>query len=347
MLHTFAAGLALCALPALAAAQEVAGRAVDSLDARPLPGALVVLRDSAGTVRARAFTSASGEYRLRAPRAGTFMLTVEYVGYASPPPRSVQLAANARTRESFELKPAALSLAALEVNAGTRGCSRIEEESGTQALWEEARKALGAALLAEQDAMIRFTMQRYRLETASDGTILSESLYMLPNVHGSTTFKVADPAELHRDGWFRRTPQGNVHYGPDARTLLSPEFLESHCFSARRGADGTRAGLTFRPHPRSKVTDISGTIWLDARSAALERVEFTYANLPQPYEEYPATGTIEFRRLDNGAWIISAWRIAMPLLRADMAVGTNTVGRYGTLEEGASVVDAVPVRAGS
>ena len=346
MLRTLAAGLALWALPALAAAQEVAGRAVDAVDARPLPGALVLLRDSAGTMHARTFTSASGEYRLRGPRAGSFLLTIEYVGYASPPPRSVQLRPDARAQESFELKPAALSLAALEVNAGTRGCSRIEEASGTQALWEEARKALESALLAEQNAMIRFTMQRYRLETASDGTILSESMHALKNIHGSTTFKVAEPAELHSEGWFRRTPQGNVHYGPDARTLLSPEFLESHCFSARRDADGKRAGLTFRPHPRSKVTDISGTIWLDAATAALERVDYTYANLPQPYDAYPATGTVEFRRLDNGAWIISAWRIAMPLLRADMALGRNAVGRYGTLEEGATVVDAVPVRTG-
>ena len=237
--------------------------------------------------------------------------------------RNVELTAQSHLRESFELHAAALSLAALEVKAGTRGCSRIEESPETQKLWDEARKALEAALLAEQDAMLRFTVQRYRREIASDGTIVSESLLPRQSLHGSTTFRVAEPADLHRKGWVRHTPQGNVHYGPDARTLLSPEFLELHCFSARRDAAAERAGLNFRPHPSSDIADITGTIWLDATSAALELVEFTYTNLPQPFDEYPAMGSVAFRRLPNGAWILGAWHIAMPLLRADMGVGSS------------------------
>jgi hypothetical protein len=60
------------------------------------------------------------------------------------------------------------------------------------------------------------------------------------------------------------------------------------------------------------VPDISGSLWLDATTLALETLVFRYEGLAHGIESDLVGGRIEFQRLPNGAWIIPEWFIRMP-----------------------------------
>ena len=75
--------LAGLALPAPGAFAQVVRGEVVTRDSVPVRGAILVLMDSLGAEPARALTGVGGVFELRAPRAGTYRLRVEAVGYAS------------------------------------------------------------------------------------------------------------------------------------------------------------------------------------------------------------------------------------------------------------------------
>ncbi|HEU4884248.1 MAG TPA: carboxypeptidase-like regulatory domain-containing protein [Longimicrobium sp.] len=68
------------AAPCAAHAQTVQGRVVDGATQQPVAGAMVLLEDAQGEAGA-AFSEADGSFRVTAPAAGEFRLTVDKPGY--------------------------------------------------------------------------------------------------------------------------------------------------------------------------------------------------------------------------------------------------------------------------
>jgi len=112
-------------------------------------------------------------------------------------------------------------------------------------------------------------------------------------------------------------------HGPDARVLLSSDFADSHCFRIvdsagleEEQAAGERwVGLAFEPAPEpASVIRIGGTLWLDRASGELRQVQFQY-RWYEPRRQIWAPwgagsgGTIRYRGLDDGRWIIEWWEL--------------------------------------
>ena len=58
----------------------------------------------------------------------------------------------------------------------------------------------------------------------------------------------------------------------------------------------------------------SGVLWVDRRTAELERLTFQYEGLPDHMRRFGAEGEVRFQRLDNGIWIIPQWWVRSPLV---------------------------------
>jgi hypothetical protein len=99
------------------------------------------------------------------------------------------------------------------------------------------------------------------------------------------------------------------------REHSSNAFIRDHCFGLA-GAPRNRpdlVGLSFEPARDRRTADITGTIWLDARSYELRHIEFRYTMLPRSLPNADRVGgEVYYARLTSGAWIVSRWFIRMP-----------------------------------
>lgn len=313
-------GLALLALAVVrpAGAQEVAGRVVEEGTGAPVPGALVALRDSAGAEVAQTLTRGSGAYAIRAPRPGRYVLTVRRIGYRDWSSDPLRLAEGETTSLRAEVPVEAVELAEIEVEASER-CTRSPESGPrTARLWDEAQKALTAARLTEGEANLRYRVVDYRrkLDAEADD-VLSEDTSVRSGV-GLRPYHSFRGERLAETGYVVPDPGGETatYYAPDARALLSDAFLRTHCFWVRDdppGGDDDLVGLAFRPVDDREKPDIEGVLWLDRATAELRRLEFDYVDADHPPNAEHAGGRVEFRRLENGAWVIPRWWIRIPV----------------------------------
>jgi hypothetical protein len=90
----FAFLAALLTIPCAASAQAVRGVIIGRGDSSGVPGAVVFLLDASGGVAARALTNERGEFRLGAPRAGSYRIRAMRIGYRPVVTAAVRLAAD-------------------------------------------------------------------------------------------------------------------------------------------------------------------------------------------------------------------------------------------------------------
>ena len=109
-------------------------------------------------------------------------------------------------------------------------------------------------------------------------------------------------------------PGGDVYRAPDAATLLSDQFVRSHCYAAIRGYgnESGLSGLEFKPARVAGLPELTGVLWLDPKDNSLRALNFDYVNLPIPLRIARTTGRVEFQQLPNGQWMVPRWYIRMP-----------------------------------
>jgi hypothetical protein len=109
-----------------------------------------------------------------------------------------------------------------------------------------------------------------------------------------------------------------MYAAPDAKLLLSDEFVATHCFRALpvRRADTLR-GLEFQPVPGRALPDVRGAIWVNRTSSELRHLEYGYTGLPGLVQSLGPGGRLEFIRLNSGEWIVSHWFIRMVRFEQD------------------------------
>ncbi len=98
---------------------------------------------------------------------------------------------------------------------------------------------------------------------------------------------------------------------PDSEVLLSDLFLDTHCLTVVSGKDEDSGlmGLVFRHLENRGVTDISGVLWLDEKSARLKRLDVRYENMPaldrvRSRVRNQIGGQVVFEGLPTGAWLV-------------------------------------------
>ncbi len=127
-----------------AEAQSLRGTLLHEITGAPVSGAYIVLLSSDSTEVTRALTNPLGQFRIDAPRAGTYRVRTERIGYRSVVSSLFELTESEVGRVELTVEPVVLRLDMLTIE-GADECRVIGDQAiQVLAVWEEARKALTA-----------------------------------------------------------------------------------------------------------------------------------------------------------------------------------------------------------
>lgn len=337
----------LLATPLSAQQLVVHVRAAES--GRPIAGAVVSVLDSAGTTRGEGLTSADGTWRARVALATRARFRVRRIGFA-PHFSEWHRVDPARLLEVTLRVPAdRITLAKVVVTARGKRCSR-QDLAATEAgaLWDQIHTALAATEASRLDALVRTSVRTHESWLDRQGNVESTRL-VGTTLSGAVPFATRSPDSLSRFGYAEVARDGEgTYYGPDARLLLSPQFLAEHCFWLERGRGATAGlvGLGFAPVDGRRVPDIAGTLWVDEATSALRFLDYRYENLRLPAPAKLTGGRVVFEALPSGAWMVRSFSIRMPRFRQyGERPGPLTLGGYVLASGDAAVLGQVnPIR---
>lgn len=338
----------LFAAPCAAAAQAVRGELREEGTGTAVSGAFVVLVDSAGRRVAAALSDGDGGFALAAPHPGRYTVRAERVGYAVTASAPLALGPGQSVALPLTTGARPVLLQGVVARGESRGCQVRPGAGSAAAVWEEARKALAAAAWAQEQELVRFALVRRVREMDLRMHVTRETAMPETRV-GSRPFE-SPPARLLADsGYIFTRADGTMYTAPDARVLLSDEFLDLHCFQVEpgKGDEAGHVGLAFRPVRGRGTADIAGTIWLDARTSELRHLEFRYTGLRMRGPTDRLGGRVEFERLPTGAWIVRRWWIRTPVVVLEQArrmPRTRVERVVGFREIGGEVTEVVPAQ---
>lgn len=307
MLRALAVCTALLAAGPLGA-QTVRGVLVDDA-ARPVSGAIVVLVYPGGAADGGAMTDAEGRFTLVAALPGRYTVRAERTGY-----RTAEVVVDLGAGETVDVRLATavqlFVLPTVDVVAERRCTIRPGQGMAAYALWDEARKALRSAAFLQEAERLEYTVRTYRSEIVMRTGRMNRQ-YDDPRRVTGRPFVTLAPAQLAAEGYVRTETDSVAFYGPDAQALLSNEFLDTHClYVDDEAADAQTVALAFEPvERRRRIVDIRGVLRIDRRTGGLRAVEYEYVAPLSSAWPSPGGGTVEFQRLENGAWMVSRWRI--------------------------------------
>jgi hypothetical protein len=319
-------GAAFLSRAVCANAQDVRVEVVEAATGKPIIGANVALFDSSGAIPlGGGFSDQGGRTNLRAPVRGPYRVRADKVGFDTW--TSVQLMLGDRP----VLVRAGMAPTRAPAPVVMRSESACQQMTGpgTPAgdIWAELKKALTASAMTEAQGLVPLDVDLYERVLDRDLGIVSERNEQRVRISRRPVTGISwDQADSTRRG---DASGSDVYRAPDAATLVSDQFVKSHCFSAIRGY-GQESGLTgleFRPARVAGQPELTGVLWLDPKSNALRSINFDYVNLPIPLRIARTTGRLEFEQLPGGHWIIPRWYIRMP-----------RVARVNSAEPGAAPV---------
>jgi PAS domain-containing protein len=340
LVTSVACAMLACAHPL--AAQAVSGRVSDAAGGASAAGVLVVLLDAAGAQKAGALTDAQGRFSVAAPAAGRWRVRAERVGRATAFAGPFDLAAGEVREVALSLHPLAVALDALVVEG--RGQCRPHPEDGerTQALWEEARKALNSTAWSQSRDALRMEASTYRRELDPATLSVRDEQRQARTVRARQLFAALPAESLAANGYVRTARDGtSTYYAPDAAVLLSGSFLDGHCMRVRAGQaeQAGLVGLAFEPMRRGRLPDVEGVLWLDPASAELRYLEYHYVRLDLGVPTQGVGGRVEFDRLPTGEWLVRRWWVRTPVVEAlRTGVGLPTRRLRAIRETGGEVV---------
>ena len=348
------------ATPASLPAQVVRGTVRIAGTGEAPPAASVVLVSPAGDFVAGTLAAPDGRYSLRAPSDGDFRVRARQIGFAPDSSPVLHLAAPAVATFDATLVPRPSVLASVNV-LEERRCARVHEAGpATAQLWQEAQSALAAALTTASDARFSFVLRRFERVLDPVTLVPRRSRSWETRVVGSSSYASIPAESLAAHGFVRAEGDDQVYYAPDARTLTSRTFAETHCLRVVRDRrQPALLGLGFEPlRDAGRERDVSGVLWLDRRTAELRHLAYRYTDARLDAEAVApttATGRVEFRRLPGGGWIVSDWIVrvssvppggdpthgASDALRSDPFLRQSALGSRGTLWEVGGTVESI------
>jgi hypothetical protein len=334
LLAAVALVLASVIVPASATGQLLRGSVVYPDSASPASGILVEARPVSGTAQ-RTLTNSRGFFSIALDRADSVIVRVLRIGYGPTVTQPMFVAAGDSVDLRIVLENLPFHLAGVTVKGSSR-CGRRANAEGWL-LWEQALTLLRSVDLTVRDPAMRIRTVEYQGPTTEEGItrVYHDSLLRLvpalgtqPDVYYDSLFErgfvrrntvpgnVVRVDRSRRGGDARGLPVPDttvVYYGPDARVLADERFGPAYCFRTQAAADTVPGfvAVAFTPVARRRTADIEGTLWFDATSHELKRIDFDYVQLPSGHNVRGAGGYVEFAKLPNGQWIASGWMIRM------------------------------------
>jgi hypothetical protein len=319
---------AVFALGTRLAAQEVLIEVVELSNGKPIVGANLSLVDDHGTSLFGNFSDQGGHSMLRAPSAGRYVVRAEKGGYDSW--SSVMLyVTGAEIHVRIGMSP--LRNPSTVIARNETACQLLTPP-GTPAgdLWTEIRKALTATALTDAQGLVPLDVDLYERALDRNFGVVSERKEQRSRIARRPATGISwDQIDSARRG---AVAGGDVYRAPEAATLISEQFVKTHCYAAIRGygPETGLAGLEFRPAKVGSLPELTGILWLDPKANALRSLNFDYVNLPIPLRIARTTGRVEFQQLPAGQWIVPRWYIRMPrvaqIASSDSLLGYQEVG---------------------
>lgn len=325
------------------------GVVVDEQTRQPLAAVLVTLIDPEGLELTRYLVGPDGifrfqlpgpeEYSVRAERLGTRTSTLEGVRVGPGETVSVRIA--------MSLDP--VTLTGIQVTGESRCELARDAGADVQRVWEETRKVLRAQSFTQAEGWYRYDLVKHTRQLDPRSLAIKSESSVRHHTTNQRPIASRSVDLLQEHGYVVQSEDGYWSYfAPDADVLLSDEFLATHCLSIRAGfgEEEGLVGLAFRPQShRGRSTDIEGVLWLERETARLRWLDFRYRNLPDAAGEVDSEhvgGRVEFRGFEDGTWIVSSWRIRMPVVE-EVSLGSFGGRRLrlaGIVEEGGRVAKA-------
>lgn len=306
----------LTSIPSLLHAQIVRGRVTERGSGTAVGGVLVSLIDARTRAqRVSVLSDQQGNYAMRAPVSGSYHVEAKRIGVRRFLSNAIALAAGETRRLDIVVEGLVYTLPEVVVS-GLAACSGSTADAPRiGALWEEARAALAATRISLRDRLFRGTVSRYVRELdPRSRKVLKEEGRQIQGVVDKP-FRAVDAESLSSLGYVQ-TDRSNMRtfHGPDADVLLSDAFVRDHCFRLATPSRERRGltGIAFAPAAARRLTDIAGTMWLDARTFELQLVEFRYVNTEGLPDDDAIGGEVHFSKLENGAWVVRKWFIRLP-----------------------------------
>ena len=309
-LRTFLVAAVFIVAGSRLAAQEVLIEVVELSNGKPIVGANVSLVDDHGMSLLGNFSDPGGHTVLRAPSAGTYVVRADKVGYDTWNSVILHVTSTA-IHVRVGMSPTRIPLT---VVARSETACQLLGPPGTPTgdLWIEIKKALTAAALTETQGLVPLDVDLYERALDRNLGVVSERTEQRSRIARRPATGISwDQIDSARRG---TVAGGDVYRAPDAATLVSDQFVKSHCFGVIRGYGNETGlnGLEFKPAKVGSQAELTGIFWLDPKANSLRALNFDYVNLPIPLRIARTTGRLEFQQLPGGQWIVPRWYIRMP-----------------------------------
>ena len=294
-----------------AGAQDVRVEVFEAANGKPIIGANVSLYDSAGTIPlGGSFSDQGGRVELRAPGRGSYRVKADKVGFDTW--TSVQLMLGERV-VLVRAGMAPMRAPAPVVGRSETACLQLTGP-GTAVgdLWGEIKKALSGNAQTEAQGLVPLDVDLYERVLDRNLGIVSEHAEQRTRISRRPVLGISwDQIDTTRRG---DAASSDVYRAPDAATIVSDQFVRSHCYAAIRGygPEAGLSGLEFKPARIAGLPELTGVLWLDPKENALRALNFDYVNLPIPLRIARTTGRVEFQQLPSGQWIVPRWYLRMP-----------------------------------
>lgn len=320
-------------------AQRVAGAVLMPDGATSAAGVVVLALDASGNEVARAVTGRDGRYSLQLPAAATVSLRLLRVGLRPTDLPARAVGSGETITGDAVLSGVVVRLPAIAVRGATTcRAGKAEEQEVIITLLDEARKALLAARLADDRPGAAARWATFEHTLAANGR---DTLFSRVSRHMGATARPFLPvpvAELQRRGFVTMVNYDRVFRAPDLDVLLSPWFVETHCFTLEQERGASRS-VAFRPvRTMPEFVDVRGALVFDHASLELRRIDFRYVGLRGEEDRANAGGRVRLARTQEGSWFVASWDMQFPV------VGSRTLSATGNARQSVQSVSEITSR---
>src|SRR5919205_2003625 len=229
-------------------AQIVRGTVVAQGSNEPVASTIVRLVDASGNRLAGAISDQDGRFAIKAPSPGRYTLHADRIGFKSVNSAPFELAAGETIEQKLVAPAVPTMLAGITVTGSDRCVVRPQVGMEAARVWEEARKALDATVLTQEQRLLRLTLVEFERDLSPSHAVVREKSRRRSGV--SENPFVSAPAEsLSAHGYVRVSRDSSEYFAPDAAVLLSDAFAGDHCLRAVKDDDKHKGliGLAFEP----------------------------------------------------------------------------------------------------
>jgi len=310
---------------------------------------VISLIASDGRTLARTITNAQGQYRLSG--SGAARLHAIRIGFRPIDSTLTATVANAHVTIDLTMTTVPAVLEAVQVHDQSM-CPSRDDRPEAFALWEQARAALLASVVAREANPPSVRVLLYDRTLDRTGARVQQQLVVDSVFTASTPLASGrTAAEYESKGYANSDTTGEhrTYFAPDADVLLDSSFVRTHCLSRRADAADHpgQVGLAFTPAPsRKSLVDIDGVMWLDRSHWQLRSLEFKFTgNLERAALDAAAGGSLSFADMPGGVALTQRWNLRLPVLaRTDIRFrggrATATAGIAALRDVGGEVAEA-------